>query len=1503
MTRKELFRENEECVYLSLPLLLAILFCVATTSGGHANQKSAVSMRLSEKPNSYGQVLARHSAVQRRSLGRTSLLKGYDQNSFAFEANQGQADPRVKFLSRGPGHTVYLTQNETVVVLPRLKGESPTLNPAPDAQSLAVLRMRFIGANRAPHVTGSAQLPGRTNYLVGNDPKYWLPGIPTYARVRYQDVYPGVDVVYYGTRGSLEYDLMIDRGADPSVITMECQGAKKVSIDAQGNLRFMIGGGEVLLRKPRIYQLTIGSSQGRKSIDGGYVLKAGGHIGLQVGEYNRNQPLIVDPVLSYSTYLGGSGYDAGTAIAVDSSGNAYVTGFTRSPNFPVTSGAFQTKCGTSGTCNGYFWDAFVTKLSANGQVVYSTFLGGSGNDMGKAIAVDDFGAAYVAGQTFSSDFPTTSGAFKRTYGGTGDAFVAKLNPDGTALQYSAYLGGSGIDNAEGIAVDVMGNAYVTGQTYSTNFPTASPIQAVNGGNQDSDAFVTKINSAGSALVYSTYLGGNSSDSGEAIAIDSAGDAFITGETKSPDFPLVNAIQVACRGCPGSADAFVAEIAPNGAALLRATYLGGSNSDHGSGIAVDTAGSIYVTGFTYSSDFPTTPGAYQTSLGPGGEGVFVSKISSDFSALLYSTYLHGNGLDFGKTIAVDTGNVYVGGQTYSTSFPLVNAIQAMCSSSGCFYGTGFLAEFNAAGSGLVFSTYLGGTYIDQISGIALDSSANPYVTGEAGSSNFPTANAVQATFGGSYADAFAARITLAPAVSLTPTNLAFGNQQVGVTSGAQTVLLTSSGTAPLHIASIATTGEYAQTNNCGNGVAAGSACTIFVTFTPSGTGTRTGTLVITDNANGSPQVATLTGTGGILPPSITTQPANQSVTAGQAATFMVIATGTAPLAYQWQRGATNIQGATSSSYTTQPTLLSDNGSQFAVVVSNSAGTARSHTAILTVNPPLTAPTVNPVSVTFATVVVGATSPAQTVTLTNNGGTPLSITSILVTGLNAADFSQSNTCGTSVAAGGSCTINATFSPSGSGMRTASVSISDNASNSPQNIPLSGIGADSACNKFVSPNGSDSNSGSLSSPWQHLQKAFNGSTAGDVVCLRGGTYPSQSGTTYSQIMNNSGASGNPITFEDFPGEVAVVQGNTRVNGAFITFKGTAKVPPYGLVFQIGTAGLAINGIDVLNTHDVNFDHIELSGFDYHAAYNQSNGCNNKVLASYIHDNGIGTGVNGISWGSTAAGCTNGGLISNNVVEHNGSGIQLYSAGSTTIPANVTVEENTFVSSAGYGIVVWGDNNIVANNIAYGNGDALNDPQGTIHTGVANVVDHNVTFSPTSASRSGWYLSGGCCLSNNLVRDPLFISTSTKDWHLTFSSPALSFSNLNYVQPIDKDGVTRGPSFDAGAYQFVSVSLNPGTLTFESQTVGTTSTARQIALTNNGGAVLNINSISITGLNASDFAQSNTCGAAVAAGGTCTINVTFTPSVSGTRFAAVSIADNANGSPQLVSLTGSGE
>lgn len=799
------------------------------------------------------------------STARTSLAQGYGQESLAFEANQGQTDSSVKFLSRGVGYSLFFTTDEAVVVLRRpmvdARGrtiESPNPNPTPDAQSYAVMRMRFAGANTAPRIEGSEQLLGKMNYLIGNDPKQWRSNIPTYARVRYQEVYPGVSVVYYGTQGRLEYDLLIDPGVDPRVIELDWEGADKVKLDAQGNLRLLIAGGEVLLGKPRIYQMTPGSPARRKNIAGGYALKAGGHVGFQVGNYDRNQPLIVDPVLNYSTYLGGSGYDAGTAIAVDASGNAYVTGFTRSTNFPVTVGSLQTGCGTTGTCNGYFWDAFVTKLTANGQIVYSSYLGGSGNDMGKAIAVDASGSAYVAGQTFSSNFPTTAGAFKTTYGGAGDAFVSKVSPGGTSLQYSTYLGGSGTDNDEGIAVDSSGNAYVTGQTYSTDFPTAGAIQAFNGGNQDSDAFVTEINNSGSALVYSTYLGGSSMDWGNGIAVDSSGNAYVTGFTRSVDFPLAGSLQATCGGCPGFANAFVAELAPNGAALRHSTYLGGSGDDHGTGIAIDSDGNIYVTGFTYSADFPITAGAFQTSLTSGRSAAFVTKIAPNFSSLTFSTFLQGGSLNYGKSIAVDTGNVFVAGQTFSPTFPILNSTQSACAPSNCYYGTGFITELSAAGSSLIFSTYLGGSHGDDIADIALDPNANIQVTGQAVSTDFPTANAFQTSLGGSYGDAFVTKISLAPGATLSTISLTFGSQSVGVTSAPQTVTLFSNGTAPLHITAISASGDFTETDNCRKGVAAGSTCTLNVTFTPTASGTRTGTLTISDNAGGSPQTVSLTG---------------------------------------------------------------------------------------------------------------------------------------------------------------------------------------------------------------------------------------------------------------------------------------------------------------------------------------------------------------------------------------------------------------------------------------------------------------------------------------------------------------------------------------------------------------------------------------------------------------------------------------------------------------------
>jgi hypothetical protein len=1444
----------------------------------------------------------------------------------AFEANQGQADSTVKFLTKGFGYGVFLTANEAVLVLRRPGDDVSGPDALPETESPSVLRMRFVGASRSPRIFGAKQLPGKVNYFIGNDPKQWRSAIPTYAQVRYQDVYPGVSVVYYGAPGRLEYDLLLDPRVDPKIITMACQGAYKTRIDAQGDLRLRVAGGEVLLGKPRIYQRT---ARGRKSIAGGYVLKAGGLIGIEVGEYDRSQPLIVDPVLSYSTYLGGNSYDAAYGIAVDALGNAYITGFARSGNFPVTSGAYHTTCGTAGTCNGGYADLFVAKLSAGGTTLdYSTYIGGSLDDIGKAIAVDSSGAAYITGQTFSSDFPTTTGAFQRTYGGAGDAFIVKLNSTGSSLVYSTYVGGSKSDTGNAIALDSSGNAYITGATYSTDFPTTNPVQTIKGG--DADAFVTEINPNGAALAFSTYLGGSSLDWGSSIAVTPLGDmVYVTGFTKSGDFPTVSPLQATCASCPTYADAFVTAINPSGA-LRNSTFLGGSSDDKATAIALDPTGNIYVTGFTFSTNFPTTTGAYQTSLPNGTSGAFVAKIAPNLTSLVYSTYLHGNVLDFGRGIAVDTGNVFVAGQTYSTALPLANATQTACSLSSCWYGTGFVTELNAAGSGLVFSTYLGGSHGDQIASVGLDSSANPYVTGETASTNFPVVNAFQGVYGGSYGDAFVSSFSLSPAVALSPSSLTFNNQAVGTTSPPQTLTLTSNGTAPVHITRIAATGDFTETDNCGNGVAAGSICSINITFTAAATGTRTGTLTITDNASGSPQTVGLTGTGasapapiaGVSPTSLTyasqtvgTTSAAQAVTlsnTGNAAlgitSIAITGTNAGDFAQTNNCGTSVTAGASCMINLTFTPAATGTRAGTLTITDNASGSPQT-VGLTGTGASASAPAavVSPTSLSYASQTVGTTSAAQAVTLSNTGNAALSITSIAITGTNAGDFAQTNNCGTSVAAGASCTINLTFTPAATGTRAGTLTITDNAPDSPESASLSGTGASatsSNCTKFVSPSGSDANNGSSGSPWQTLQKAFNSSVAGDVVCLYGGTYPTQSTTTYSQIMNNSGVAGNPIAIQNFPGQVAIVLGNTRVNGAFITFKGASLTPPFGLVFQVGATGLLFGGIDVLNTHDVTFDHVEITGFDNRAAYNQSGGCNNKVLGSYIHDNGTSKSVSGIAWGSTASGCLKGGLIADNVIEHNSAiGIQLYSAGSNVTPSNVLVEENTVVLQGAYGIAIYGDNNAVANNILYGNGDAQSKNQGVIYTGTAQTVDHNVTFDAASSSRTGWYLAGGCCLANNLAQDPLFVSVSTKNWHLTSSSPAIGFSNSSYVQAADKDGVTRGPGYDAGAYQFVSVVLSPNSLTFATQSVGTTSAPQTVNLTNNANTTLSITSISITGTNAADFAQSNTCGAAVAAGGSCTISVTFTPSAIGSRAASISIADNANGSPQTVSLTGSGQ
>ena len=876
-----------------------------------------------------------------------------------------------------------------------LKGE-PCATQATDA----LLRMKLVGANPNTKIAGMDELPGKSNYFIGNDPKKWRTNVPNYAKVRYANVYPGVDLVYYGNQGKLEYDFVVQPGADPNSIELAINSGEQVGsrqkavgrtaqpqdpepegqsaidnrkssiraplhVNATGDLVVGTDAGEVIFHKPVVYQPGLASAAGSSLVtrhlslvEGRYRLDGNNHIHFELGRYDRRRPVVIDPVLAYSTYLGGSSYDAGSGIAVDASGNAYITGFTQSSDFPTTPGAFQTTLGTLG-------NAFVSKLNADGSaLLYSTYLGGTGGDNGYVIAVDASANAYVTGSTSSPDFPTTPGAFQTAYGGGGDAFVSKLNGDGSALLYSTYLGGSGEDWGQAIAVDAQGKAYVTGVTISGNFPTTPRAFQTSNRGSNGNAFVSELNAAGSALLYSTYLGGSVSDGGSGIAINASGNAYVTGFTASSDFPTTPGAFQTIFG--GNDDAFVSKLNAVGSALLYSTYLGGSGQDFGRGIAIDASGNAYVTGFA-GSNFPTTPGAFQATL-RGGDNAFVSKLNAAGSAPLYSTYLGGSGGSVCNGVAVDaSGNAYLTGGAGSDFPTTPGAFQTTYGK----HGDAFVTKLNDAGSALLYSTYLGGSAGDSGLAIAVNSSGNGYVIGSTYSSDFPiTPGAFQTSYGGG-GDAFVAKITIpnGPVLALKPSRLPFlVLRTVGTTSLPQTVKLTNVGTGELDITGITLTGpdpgDFAQSNNCPATVASGASCLITITFTPTAQGVRTASVSITDSAPGSPQTVPLKGRG----------------------TF-----------FEW----------------------------------------------------------SPRSMYMGDQPVGTSSPARTVTLSNAGTAPITLYSIEMAGVNPGDFSQTNNCGSSLKAGASCTMQVTFTPRAVGARLGHVAIRDSAFGGTHWVDLLGKG----------------------------------------------------------------------------------------------------------------------------------------------------------------------------------------------------------------------------------------------------------------------------------------------------------------------------------------------------------------------------------------------------------------------------------------------------------------
>ena len=650
-----------------------------------------------------------------------------------FVPNSGQTDPAIRYIAQTPELRAGFARDTAVF---QVHGTQ--------------LRVRFAGANPDVAIDGLEAMDARVNFLLGDDPGNWHANLPTYRGIVYRNLYPGIDMRYADSGPKLKSEFLVSPGADPARILLEYSEADRLSLDANGDLMVRSGDAELREQAPTAYQEAAGL---RHPVRVDYRILPGNKVAFDVGGYDQALPLLIDPVISYSTYFGGTAQSAVTAVATDSAGNLYAAGWTEAVDFPVLN-AIQ-------TANRGGVDAFMFKLNAAGNTLLeATYFGGRGDDRASGIAVDSSGQIYIAGSTASTNFPLAA-PIRATLGGTRDAFVVKLTALGNVLIYSTYLGGSGYDAATAIAVNTAGNAFIAGDTQSTDFPLSTPVQAVLGGKMD--AFITKLTPAG-AISFSTYLGGNNDEHVGGVAVDTSGNIYVAGGTLSLNFPLAAPLQ-AISG--GSQDAFAAKIATSPAALLYSTYLGGSGGQVGSpeqanAIAVDAAGAAYIAGVTNSINFPVTVGAFQTVLN-STQDAFVIKLNTNGSVKLYSTYLGSSSFDWASGIAVDSsGNAYVTGYTSSASFPVVNQLQAGFKG---FYDV-FVSELNPVGNGLIFSTMYGGTGAEQANAIAVDGLGNMFIGGQTNSLDLPLQGALQSSnLGGS--TGFVARFGVTNAGSQFP----------------------------------------------------------------------------------------------------------------------------------------------------------------------------------------------------------------------------------------------------------------------------------------------------------------------------------------------------------------------------------------------------------------------------------------------------------------------------------------------------------------------------------------------------------------------------------------------------------------------------------------------------------------------------------------------------------------------------------------------------------------
>ncbi len=1066
----------------------------------------AVSIALWSSSLCFAQILLANPTATQDQSNRQAQTD-FGRLPLAFEVNKGQTESKVQFLARGSGYTVFLTSGQMILALRSSVVSTAATNATVDApkQSSAIastnlgkaspnkeaspvaIQINLVGANQNPETIGEGLLPGKVNYFIGNDPKKWRTNVPTYKQVRYRNVYPGIDVVYYGNQSRVEHDFVVNPGADPSQIQLDVKSADHLSIASNGDLVLSKGNDELRLQAPVLYQ----ESQGmRTPVTGSYSVENSTRVSFDIGQYDKTLPLVIDPVLAYSTFLGGSGDDQAAAIGIDATGDTYITGCSASIDFPIAS---QNGPPPSGL------NAFVAELDPTGStLVYADYVGGSSYDCSSALTLDSSNDVYITGNTYSADFPTVSPYQSTNTSTSSAAFVTEISTDGSSLLYSSYLSGSAYTQGNAIGLDSSGDIYVAGWTTATDFPTVSAYQSVaspNQGNQYGQyGFLSEFAAGGASLVYSTYYAGSQNITQGCgscwpspssvitnMAVDQSGNAYVVGVTNTYDFPTTaDAYQATNVTSNNTTVGFIGKFNSSGSPLYSTYYGAGVTSPSYEGlfpsaITFDSNGSAYVVGTAYygANAIPiTTPNLCDPSQTSCDFG-FISKFDPTGETVLYSTYLSSSIDADPLSVLVDSNaDAYVYSQ--SSGGPpdsLVNPIETYTCGEDIF-----IQEIDPTGGTLLFSTFVGGSADEFPGGMALDSSGNIYIAGYTDSLDFPVmSGAEQNTYpGGSY-DAFVAKIStdVAPAVAISPWSIQFPDTQIGSSSQASIALLRNMGSAPLTISNITVTGDFSETDNCSSGVASASNCTLSVTFTPTQAGSESGSITVEDNAAGSPHVISLAGNG----------------------------------------------------FGPEANL-------------------------------------SPSSLTFSGTQLNQTSSPQTVTLTNDGNASMEISNIGVTG----EYAQTNNCPASLGIGSNCQIQVTFTPTTDGSQNGTLSVTDHAAGSPQSVSLSGSAAD-----FSMP---ASGGSSTIQPGDVATYQFSISSAE-------GTHPSTISLRCADLPASATCTINPtqVTPGAKPASVSVAI-KTAGNSAQVLTPGTTRNPSLAaglLTSSLGLFGMFLFGVRI--------------------------------------------------------------------------------------------------------------------------------------------------------------------------------------------------------------------------------------------------------------------------------------------------------------------------------------